>query len=398
MIMADLVFWASLCALSYVFVGYALILMLFGRLIREHPVLKGSIQPNVSLIISAYNEEKIIGEKIENSLSLDYPRDKLEIIVVSDCSTDQTDSIVKSHAKDGLILKRMAARSGKTAGLNDAVVTAKGDIIVFSDANALYSRDAIQKLVRNFSDPTVGCVTGDSRYVAVGDSSAGRTEDRYWGYERFLKIRETQTGSMVGSDGAVMAVRKRIFLPLRVEDISDFVTPLQIVCMGYRCVFEPEAVCYESTVSHFAQEFRRKVRVVNRSWNGLFRVKSLLNPLRYGWFSVQIVSHKPMRWLTPLFLICLFVSSFFLSVQAAIFIVAGQLIFYSSGVVGLLLDWYGIRCRWLSFPGYFLMINAASVVGAVKSLLGQKTDVWEPEREWPIQNNGKSRQVASTSL
>lgn len=396
MILADFVFWGSGFVLWYIFIGYPLTLMLFARVIRERPVLRSPIEPHVSLIISAYNEENIIGQKLENSLALDYQPDKLEIVVVSDASTDRTDSIVESYGGRGVILKKTAVRRGKTGGLNEAVAMATGEIVILSDANALYAPDAIRKLVRNFSDASIACVTGDSRYFHGERSIAGENENKYWEYERFLKIEETKTGSIVGSDGAIMAVRKEQFVPLRVGDISDFVTPLQILSKGYRSVFEPEAVCYESTVSDFTQEFRRKVRVVNRSWNGLFRVKVLLNPLRYGWVSVQLVSHKLLRWLTPIFLIGLFVSSFFCP-AAGILLVTGQIIFYSVAVLGLVLDRYKIRYGWLSFPAYFLMINVASAVGIVKSLCGEKIDVWEPERPYAVNSDKKSLGVTNTN-
>lgn len=387
MIAAAVVFWGAVCALCYVFVGYPLILVVVGHFVRKRLVCETPTQPTVSLIVSAYNEEKVIGEKIENCLSLQYPPDKLEIIVVSDASTDRTDAIVASHTHEGVILKRMPVRGGKTTGLNAVVPAAKGEIIVFSDANALYDPDAVQKLVRNFADPSVGCVTGDSRYVQLDASYVGVSEDTYWDYERLLKIKESALGSMVGADGAIFAILKHLFRPLRKEDINDFVVPLQIVSQGYRCIFEPEAVCYENAVVHFAEEFRRKVRVVNRSWNGLFRVKQLLNPFQYGWFSIQLISHKLLRWLTPLFLMSTLTSSAFLALQHWIYAgaVAGQLCFYALGMCGLTLERFRIQNRWLSFPCYFSLMNVASIVGILKYLRGEKINIWEPERKGQYQ-------------
>jgi cellulose synthase/poly-beta-1,6-N-acetylglucosamine synthase-like glycosyltransferase len=382
MIVVEVIFWLALGAMGYMFAGYPLLLFLIGSFSRRKPLPETTSWPSVSLIVSAYNEEKIIGEKIENCLSLDYPHGQLEIIVVSDASTDQTDVIVERYACEGIMLKRMPTRGGKTTGLNAVVPLVHGDIVVFSDANALYASDAIKKLVRNFADPAIGCVTGDSQYTQLEASYVGNSENTYWDYERSLKMRESALGSMVGADGAIFAIRRHLYWPLRAEDINDFVIPLQIVSQGYRCVFEPEAVCYENAVVHFAEEFRRKVRVVNRSWNGLFHVKALLNPLRYGWFAIQLISHKLFRWLTPLFLGTLLVSSLVLFSTHWLYTGAaiGQVACYALGVLGALLEKRHIHNRWLAFPCYFLLMNVASVVGVYRYLRGEKINIWEPER------------------
>ena len=382
MIVAEIFLWFSILVLVYVVCGYPLLLLAAASLVRRREIVRDSEEPSVTLLISAYNEEKVIAEKIVNSLSLDYPTGQFEIIVVSDGSTDSTDTIVNSYASERVTLKRMSVRKGKTAALNKVVPIAHGDILVFSDANTLYAPDAIRKLVRNFADPTVGCVTGDSRYVNVKANDVGKNENAYWGYERFLKTKESQIGSLVGSDGAMFAIRTHLYTPLRNEDINDFLTPLHIVGEGYRCIFEPEAICYESATVSFSQEFRRKVRVVNRGWNGLFHMKQLLNPFRYGRFSIQLISHKLLRWLTPFLLAVILVLSIFIYAKSGTYLwmVIGQLIFYSLGGIGIFMHACKMRSRLLSFPCYFVVINAASAVGIVRGLLGQKIDMWKPER------------------
>jgi cellulose synthase/poly-beta-1,6-N-acetylglucosamine synthase-like glycosyltransferase len=381
MSVAEVVFWVAVCTLSYVCIGYPLILILAGSLHTQR-MDAGAVLPRVSLIISAYNEEKVIGEKLQNSLALEYPRDRLEIVVVSDASSDRTDAIVEGYAPEGVRLQRMPTRGGKTAGLNAVVPIIQGEIIVFSDANAFYAPDAIQKLVRNFLDPSVGCVAGDSRYTKLEASYVGESENTYWSYERLLKVKESALGSMVGADGAIFAIRKHLYSPLKAEDINDFVLPLQIVAQGYRCIFEPEAICYENAVVHFAEEFRRKIRVVNRSWHGMFRVKELLNPFRYGWFSVQLISHKLLRWLIPVFLMSLLLSSVFLASKHWMYagLAAGQLSFYALGMLGLALERWQIHSGWLAFPGYFFLMNVASVIGGLKYVRGERINIWEPER------------------
>ena len=385
MIVAKILVFSSLLLLGYVYVGYSLVLALLSRVVRGKPVAKSPTDHTVTLVISAYNEEKVIGRKLENSLELDYDKDRLEIIVVSDASTDGTDDIVRSFASRGVVLKRMPVRKGKTAGLNEAVAVARGDVLAFSDANALYSPHALTQLVRNFADPNVGCVTGDSQYTNPSRSESAKSENLYWGHERVLKIRESRLGSMVGADGAIFAIRKELFTVLETEDINDFVTPLQIVQRGYRNVFEPEAVCYESPATYFEEEFRRKIRIVNRSWNGVFRVKQLLNPLRHGWFSFQLLSHKLLRWLTAFVLILLLISSAFVLWGTRDWfygiLLGGQLIVYSVGVVGLILERSRFRTRWLSLAAYFLLINVASILGVVAGVFGKKITVWDPQRE-----------------
>jgi cellulose synthase/poly-beta-1,6-N-acetylglucosamine synthase-like glycosyltransferase len=386
--MAEILFWISVLALLYVFVGYPLILLLLGKITQRPPVLKKAICPPVTLLISAYNEEEVIEAKIRNSVALDYPREMLEIIVVSDASTDGTDDIVRRYKAEGVILQRMPVRKGKTAGLNEAVPVARGDVIVFSDANVFYATDVIRKLVRNFGDPSVGCVTGNSCYLDSEASNAGKSENTYWGYERFLKIKESQIGSMVGSDGAMFAVRKDLASPLGSDDINDFVMPLQVVSRGYRNVFEPEAMGYEKAVSQLAQEFRRKVRIVSRSWHGLFRVKALLNPYRYGLFSFQLVSHKVLRWLAPAFLSCVFLFSFVIAWDdgTGAVVLGGQIVFYSIGAFGLVLDRAAVAMQWLSFPAYFIMVNAASAMGTLQYMFGERINTWEPERSVRVNN------------
>jgi len=379
----EILFWSSFGLIIYVFIGYPACLWVIARLFPKPYEKDEAYQPMVTLIISAYNEEAIIREKIHNILALLYPKDKLEILIVSDASTDKTDAIVKEYQSQGIVLKRMLERGGKTVGLNAVLPGSIGEIIVFSDANALYDQNAIGKLVRNFKDPTIGCVTGDSLYVDLDESRVGLSEKKYWDYDRLLKANETKAGSMVGSDGAIFAIRKNLYTPLSPEDINDFILPLRIVAKRFRCVFEPEAYCEETATTYFEEEFRRKVRVVNRSWNGLWKVKKLLVPFKYGWFSFQLISHKLLRWLTPVFLIGMFGTSVFLYSQNKLYgmLMVGQLLFYSLGAIGFILEILRKENPWLTFPAYFLMVSVSSLIGICRSLLGERIVLWNPERK-----------------
>jgi cellulose synthase/poly-beta-1,6-N-acetylglucosamine synthase-like glycosyltransferase len=380
-----LIFFALCIALIlWVYIGYPLFLLVVTRLTKGRPVRRNAITPPVTLIISAYNEGRIIRRKLENSLALDYPRDRLEIMVVSDCSDDGTDDIVKEYASRGVRLLRMRERGGKTAGLNAAVPQARGKIVVFSDANALYHRLAVRNLARNFAEPEVGCVTGESRYE-VDENAADSTasENLYWRYELALKKMETKIGSLVGGDGAIYAIRRSLFRPMRPEDLSDFVNPLQIVAQGYRNVYEPEAFSFESGAESFEKEFRRKVRIVNRAWRGLWRVKQVLNPLRFGFYTVQVVSHKLLRWMIPLFMAGAFFANLFLlhygQIHRIFFVL--QLTFYVLALIGWLQSHRPSISKLFYVPYYFCLVNYASLLGIISNYRGQKFAVWNTARE-----------------
>ena len=217
---------ASVLVLAYVVVGYPLLLRLAVAVRGPRPVRQGDITPTVSFVISAYNEAAVIRTKLENALAIDYQADRREIVVISDCSDDGTDAIVEEFAGHGIRLLRQTERRGKTAGLNRSLPLLTGDIVVFSDANAMYERDALRKLTRNFADPEVGYVTGEARYLVTGQAAADAGERAYWGYEMDLKRLETQIGSMVGGDGAIYAIRRPLWKTLPDDAINDFLNPL----------------------------------------------------------------------------------------------------------------------------------------------------------------------------
>lgn len=379
-----LLFAFCVTLILWVYMGYPFVLLLLTRFTRGESVQHRAITPSVTLIISAYNEARVIRSKIENSLALDYPHECLEVIVVSDCSVDDTDAIVREYADRRVRLLRLSKRSGKTVGLNTAVPQAKGEIIIFSDANAMYHRQVIRHLVRNFADPAVGCVTGESRYEVeenAADSTA--SENLYWRYELALKKMETQVGSLVGGDGAIYAIRKGLFRPMRPEDLSDFVNPLQIVAQGYRNVYEAEAFSQEQGAESFEKEFRRKVRIVNRAWRGLWRVRQVLNPFRFGFYAVQVISHKLLRWLVPVFMAGALIANFSLlhlgKLQQTIFIL--QIGFYALAFIGWRQSQRPSIAKLFYVPFYFCMVNFASLLGILSNFRGEKFAVWNTIRE-----------------
>lgn len=368
----------SIGVLAYVFVGYPLLLRLLVVLRGPRRVTQADITPPVSLVISAWNEEAVIRRKIENALAIDYPAGAIEIVVVSDGSTDATDAIVGEYASRGVRLLRQEPRRGKTAGLNWALPQLRGEIVVFSDANAMYEPDAVRKLVRNFADPDVGCVTGEARYVPAGRSAADLGENAYWSYEIHLKRLESQVGSIVGGDGAIYAIRRSLWRPLPESAINDFLNPLQIVAAGYRNVYEPEAVCHEETAGGVGREYRRRVRIVSRSWRAVFQARGVLNPFRVGFFVVSVVSHKLLRWLCGVFLAGALVAAAALAAELPLARdprVAGALV----GLVAAALAFPRAR-RWMGVAWYFATVNAASLVGVWRGTFGQVSGTWSTPR------------------
>ena len=335
----------------------------------------------MTLVVSAYNEAGVIGEKMANSLALDYPAGKLEVLVVSDASDDGTDDIVRSIADPRVQLLRMEARGGKTLGLNAAVLAARGEIVVFSDANAMYRPDAIRRMVSNFADPAVGAVIGESTY---SDATGGADQDEslYWRYEVAIKRLESAIGSVVGGDGAIYAIRRSLYVPMRADALSDFVNPLQIARSGYRCVYEPRAISVEKAAGDFDREFRRKVRIVNRAWRAMMSLKDLLNPFRHGFFTLEIVSHKVLRWLVPLFLLICLLANLALLREGGlyVFLLAGQVLFYALAAVGHARRLRGDLPRALALPYYFVMVNLASARGILEAYWGRTYTTWTPPR------------------
>ena len=341
------------------------------------------ITPSVTLIVSCFNEENVIRQKLENSLALDYPKEKLKIVVVSDGSTDSTDQIVKEFASEQVELIRQEGRLGKTMGLNLALETVDTEIVVFSDANAMYQSDAIQKLVRNFADERVGYVVGAALYTDSDAGASAGNENLYWRYELAIKSMESRLHSVVGGDGAIYAIRSSLWQPLQQRDINDFVNPLQIVAKGYRGIFDAEAKCFEETAGSFDKEVARKERIVNRSIRGLMRVKQVMNPGVTGIFAFEVISHKLLRWLIPLFLAVGVVGSALLAIWGyGLF----QLVVLGAFLMTLLatkahlaenreqLSWF------LTVPYYFIMVNAFAVRGILKALKGETQVTWNSAR------------------
>ncbi len=379
--MLETVFWILAFLVAYVYVGYPAVLYVLARAAGRRNEQDEFERPSVTLLISAFNEEACIADKLDNCLALDYPDDLLQIVVISDASDDGTDDIVRSFADRGIELLRMDERGGKTLGLNAGVAKARGDVIVFSDANAMYDSNAINALVAPYADSAIGAVIGESTYTEP-DSDSGRSESLYWRYETSIKRHESLLGSVVGGDGAIYSVRKALYRPMSADALSDFINPLQVVGQGKRCVYEPKALSVEEVAGSFSKEFRRKVRIVNRGWRAVWRQRAMLNPVRFGWFAVKLWSHKVLRWLVPFMLILLFISNLFLLSEGPLYLLALvlQLAFYGLAVVGFINRDNDSQPAVLHVPYYFCLVNYAGAMGLIEGFLGKSYVTWTTAR------------------
>jgi cellulose synthase/poly-beta-1,6-N-acetylglucosamine synthase-like glycosyltransferase len=382
---SQILFWASLAAMTWAFVGFPVVLLLRG-LLRPRPVHKAAITPRVTLVIVAHNEADSIGAKLDNVYALDYPSEQLEVIVASDGSDDGTNDIVASYAGRGTRLLAFP-RSGKIPALNAAVAQARGDILVFSDANSMYSPDALRALVAPFADRTVGAVGGDQRYVShSGRHIAGFGERVFWNFDRLLKTMQSRGGNMTSATGAIHAVRRALFQPVPLGVSDDFVISTRAIASGYRLVFEPAAVALETVTPTYQAEFNRKLRVIVRGLRAVSAVRQLFNPLRHPFYAVQLFSHKVLRWSVSWSALVLFVTSMSQYNVGGIYRLAAQaqIIFYLCALTGWLLRRSAVAghryFKIFSVPFFFCMANYAALRAWLQFLGGKRVDVWNSGR------------------
>lgn len=368
-------FWTSAVVVVYIYVGYPIVALLLARVVGRG-VKRAPDCPRVTVLIAARNEAHCIRETVINKLDQDYPADLLDIIVVSDASDDGTDAIVEGLGKRVRLL-RQESRGGKTAALNRAVLEARGQILVFADANSMYAPTTIRSLVANFADPAVGYVTGKMVYMTQQGSMVGDGCSTYMRYENWLRRVETRLGTVIGVDGGVDAVRKSLYVPMRVDQLPDFVLPLQVASMGFRVVYDPEALLKEMALAEHRDELQMRVRVSLRALWALWDMRRLLNPIKNGLLGWQLVSHKALRYLAFVPLAVLFVTSVVLAPSGTAFALAAaaQIAFYALGLIG----WNSRRgLLVVALPYYFLLLNVSSALALVRFLRGQRMTVWAP--------------------
>ena len=382
MIQAEIIFITALSLLAYACLGYPIVVFV-ASILRNRPVRAADITPTVSVIIAAHNEQADIAAKIENTLALDYPTEKLEIIVASDCSTDRTDEIVRAYSPRGVVLHRQNERCGKTLAQNRSVEVSSGDILIFADATTMFESNVIRKIVRRFADPEVGCVGGQLIYVDRSQTSTGRGCRSYWSYEKFIKLCESRLGSLIGVSGCLYAVRRCSYTALAHDMSSDFVIASEIYLKGLRTVYEPEAICAEVTNQRTRDEFSMRVRIIEQTMSAMSRYREVLSLRKHGMFAFQMISHKVLRYAVPVLLLTAFLSNLFLIDESLFYraTFALQLAFYLSALAGGVIERFRGRLGLLGLPFYFVVANVAIIAAFVKFMRGEAHVVWEPLRE-----------------
>jgi cellulose synthase/poly-beta-1,6-N-acetylglucosamine synthase-like glycosyltransferase len=377
----QVLFWLAIGWIAYALVGYQILLFVASRLPRtaDNRLERADITPAVSLLIAARNEEAVIAEKLENTLALDYPRDRLQVIVMSDASTDRTDEIVRGYADRGIMLHAVPGCLGKPNAMNATVPLATGEIILISDANSMYATDALRQMTCNFADPRVGCVTGEERRVATAEG-AGLGESLYCRLDNWIKRLEGRVGSMVMVNGGFVAIRRELYPKLDPRLNFDLVWAPLLQLRGYRTVYEPEAVSVETYPLDSTGDFRRRTRTVMQAFYSYLAVPQALNPLRTGWYAVRLLSHRFVRWFVlPALAVALLANAglagagpFYLGLLIV------QLACYAAALAGWLLDRAGRRFLPFYIPYYFVYVHTAAFAGVCKALAGRRVTSWTP--------------------
>jgi len=368
---AETMFWISVGLVLYAYVGYPCLLSLIAAL-RQRPVQRGTINPRVTFVITAHNEESRIREKLDNTLRQNYPADQLEIIVASDCSTDRTDDIVRSYSPR-VWLVRARERRGKEAAQQLAVRAALGEILIFSDVATALAPDAVSTIVENFADPTVGCVTSVDRFVDADGRPSG--EGAYVRYEMWLRRLESRANTVVSLSGSFFAARRDVCSRWVPDQQSDFRTLLNAVYLGYRGVLDVRSIGFYRNIANDRREFPRKVRTVVRGLSVLGANVGMMNPMRFGLFAWQLASHKLCRWLVPFGLLGALIANLMLIGSSPFFelTLAGQAAFYAMAVAG-----WSTRAQALRIPTFFFAANLAVFTAWLRYARGERIVSWSP--------------------
>lgn len=373
----EVLFWISVGGVLYPYLGYPILLAALNALRARRDSPNGEVWPlpSVSVIVPVHNEEAAIERKVQNTASLRYPEDRLQVVFVSDGSTDQTVPRLRAAAAPAMTVIELPARRGKAAALNAGLQAAKHDILVFTDAAIDLDPDSLRNIVRQFRDPQIGCISGEDRIAGAGG------EAWYGRYELFLRRRESGLDSIVGASGSFYAQRRSLCAPFVEGMAPDFLSVLRTVEQGFRAVSEPTATGTMASVKETKREFDRKVRTLIRGMTTLFAHAHLMNPLRFGLFSFELVSHKVMRWLVPFFLVGGLLSSLALldsPVYLAAFAVQAAL--YCTACAALA-QWGGIHRTFVGKAAlYFATVNAAALVAWVRYTRGVRQELWDPSR------------------
>jgi cellulose synthase/poly-beta-1,6-N-acetylglucosamine synthase-like glycosyltransferase len=372
----QVIFWAAIVLLGYTYVGYPVLLRV-GVALRAREPRTGGLESTVSVVIVAYNEAARIREKLKNLLALDYPSDRLEIVLASDGSTDGTAERARRYRNAGVTVVAFKARRGKSAVLNDLIPKACGEIVVLADARQRFEAGALRALVAGFADPDVGAVSGELILTDGAGSAVGEGVGFYWRYEKFIRRNESGIDSTVGATGAIYAIRRALFEPIPEDTLlDDVLIPMRIARQGYRVTFEPGARAYDRTSATANAEFERKVRTLAGNFQLFARERWLLNPFSNRLW-LQTISHKGCRLLSPLCLgVALAANLFLLGQPFYRWMIAAQAVFYAAAAGGYLLRNAAKKHFFLNVPYTFCLLNWAVVTGFFRLVNGRQRVTW----------------------
>lgn len=383
MLILKIIFWFALAVVLYTYLGYGLIVWIWAKakslLNDSKKRYSPDFEPEVTLVVPAYNEGNILKNKIEDCLALDYPAEKLQITFITDGSTDNSEAVLSSYPQ--VTHLHSPERGGKSLAENRAMEFVNTPYVIFTDCNTFLNRDAVREMVKHYQDPQVGAVSGEKKILSE-DSLSGSGEGLYWKYESFLKRCDSQIHSLMGAAGELVSFRSNLFQPLEKDTIlDDFIQSLRIVDKGYKVVYEPNAYAMEAPSVSMAEEMKRKIRICAGGWQSMARLTSLLNPFRQPVVTFLYLSHRVLRWsLTPALLAILLPVSFVLAwLGGGIYSLAFglQVLFYGAAWAGWVLDAKGVKLKLLVVPLYFTMMNVAVFKGFMRYTRSSQPAAWE---------------------
>jgi len=387
----EIVFWALLFIVFYAYLGYGILLFFLVQLKRIFSGKKKKVnedyEPDVTLFVAAYNEKDYVDAKVKNSFEMQYPKEKVHQVWVTDGSDDGTPDILKKYNDKGIEVYHEDARGGKIGAMNRGMQFIKTPIVIFSDGNTMLGKESVQRIVDMFKDPKVGCVSGEKRIFSKGTDAAVGSEGIYWKYESKLKKWDAELYSVVGAAGELFAVRTELFEKVEKDTLlDDFIISLRIAMKGYTIQYDPEAYAIESASANVKEELKRKIRIAAGGIQSIVRLSPLLNPFKYGTLSFQYISHRVLRWtIAPIALPLIFIANLILAMHYGFdnysniytLLFYAQLVFYAASLLGWYFENKKIKIKLLFIPYYFFIMNYAVFLGFRRYMVGQQSVNWE---------------------